>query len=113
MRRYFWTRRHKSVNLPDMADELTWLQEWYAANCDGDWEHTYGITIESLDNPGWKIEIDLTDTSLADRPFVSQSNLAGSSSWWDCKVEGGKFRGFCGPRDIGLVVGVFRTWAAS
>lgn len=30
-----------------------WLQKWYKSQCDGDWEHEYGIKIETVDNPGW------------------------------------------------------------
>ena len=25
---------------------FVWLQEWYKNQCDGDWEHEYGIKIE-------------------------------------------------------------------
>jgi hypothetical protein len=32
---------------------LNELQVWYGAQCNGSWEHTYGIKIETLDNPGW------------------------------------------------------------
>ena len=32
------------------------LQKWYKSQCNGDWEHSFGIKIETLDNPGW-IEI--------------------------------------------------------
>ena len=32
---------------------INWLEEWYVSNCDGDWEHTFGITINTIDNPGW------------------------------------------------------------
>lgn len=45
-------------------DVFTWLQDWYIQNCDGDWEHCYGIKIETLDNPGWCIDIDLIGTNL-------------------------------------------------
>lgn len=38
-------------------DVFQWLQEWYIQNCDGDWEHCYGIKIGTLDNPGWSIDI--------------------------------------------------------
>jgi len=41
---------------------IEWLQKWYADHCDGDWEHEYGIVIETLDNPGWSIVIDLKNT---------------------------------------------------
>ncbi|MDO7908781.1 Imm53 family immunity protein [Paenibacillus sp. JX-17] len=38
---------------------LKWLQEWYASQCDGDWEHSNGIKITSIDNPGWYVEINI------------------------------------------------------
>jgi Immunity protein 53 len=34
------------------------LQVWYLAQCDGDWEHRHGVTIGTLDNPGWSLRID-------------------------------------------------------
>ena len=40
------------------------LQKWYASQCDGDWEHSNGIKIMSIDNPGWHVAINLTDTEL-------------------------------------------------
>ena len=46
------------------------LQDWYSAQCNGDWEHQQGVRIESLDNPGWALDIDLADTTLADKPFT-------------------------------------------
>ena len=39
---------------------IHWIEKWYKGNCNGDWEHSYGITIETLDNPGWDFTIDLT-----------------------------------------------------
>jgi hypothetical protein len=37
---------------PIGEDLLEWLMRWYAAHCDGEWEHTYGVVIDTLDNPG-------------------------------------------------------------
>ena len=31
----------------------------------------YGVRIDTVDNPGWSVEIDLTDTYLEDVPFDS------------------------------------------
>lgn len=45
------------------------LQEWYLAQCNGDWEHRYKIRIETIDNPGWTISIELAETALADVSF--------------------------------------------
>jgi hypothetical protein len=50
-------------------DVLAELQRWYLDQCDGDWEHAYGITIDTLDNPGWSLRIDLTETPLSDREY--------------------------------------------
>jgi hypothetical protein len=47
-------------------DVLIELRAWYLAQCDDEWEHAYGINIETLDNPGWSIRIDLVDTPLGD-----------------------------------------------
>ena len=46
------------------------LQNWYKMHCDGDWEHSYGVIIDTLDNPGWKLSVDLTDTLLEDAEFL-------------------------------------------
>jgi hypothetical protein len=52
-----------------MASTLERLAHWYKSNCDGDWEYSFGLTIDTLDNPGWSITVDLDDTPLGDRPF--------------------------------------------
>jgi hypothetical protein len=31
------------------------IQKWYLEQCNGDWEHSYGIEITTMDNPGWYI----------------------------------------------------------
>jgi len=59
---------------------LDWLMSWYADQCDGDWEHQYGVCIETLDNPGWTLTIDLIGTPLADRSFSkTESGLVDAS----------------------------------
>jgi hypothetical protein len=36
--------------------KTAWLEQWYFRQCNGDWEHTHGIIIETLDNPGWAVQ---------------------------------------------------------
>lgn len=48
---------------------LTWLQEWYYSQCDGDWEHCYGVKIYASDNPGWCVNIDMLGTSVEGKEF--------------------------------------------
>lgn len=43
---------------------LSQLQNWYSSQCDEGWEYSYGVKIDTLDNPGWMLIIDLADTQL-------------------------------------------------
>jgi len=45
------------------------LQRIYASQCNGDWEHSWGVHIETLDNPGWKFQFNLKYTPLHHLPF--------------------------------------------
>jgi immunity protein 53 of polymorphic toxin system len=63
-------------------DVLTWLQGWYATQTDGDWEHSNGITIATLDNPGWSVEIDLADTALAGQVFDRRETHRSEDDWF-------------------------------
>jgi hypothetical protein len=101
-------------------DSLQWLMRWYLGQCDNDWEHTYGIDIGNLDNPGWSLKIDLTETELEGRPFerVSEGEPADNldewkrtGSWWVADVMDVKFEASCGPLDLPSVIAVFRDWA--
>lgn len=94
-----------------MNGELEELQRWYVAQCDGDWEHTYGVTIGTLDNPGWHVEIDLAETNLANRIFAAVTDLAPELDWIDCKVVESQFRGAGGPTTLGRIVRTFLGWA--
>ena len=51
------------------------IQEWYISQCNGDWEHCYGIKIDNIDNPGWAVKIDLHDTEPEDAAFDQVSPL--------------------------------------
>lgn len=89
---------------------LAWLQGWYTAQCDGDWEHQYGITIGTLDNPGWQVRVDLVGTSMhgveMDRVEVHRDE----HDWLVCWVENSVFESACGPTNLGEAVHEFRTW---
>jgi hypothetical protein len=69
------------------------IQAWYAAQCDGDWEHQYGVSIETLDNPGWSVTIDLSGTSLENIRFQTYQENKGEEDWIFCETNGNKFIG--------------------
>jgi Immunity protein 53 len=88
----------------------TWLQAWYATQCDGEWEHGYGIKIDTLDNPGWSVTIDLTGTRSADRPYERQAIHRSEHDWVETFVEGRQYRAACGPLNLGEALYMFRRW---
>jgi hypothetical protein len=92
-------------------DVLTRLQDWYTAQCDGDWEHTSGVTIESLDNPGWRVTIDLVGTPLEKRDFESVEIKRTEHDWLDGHVTDAKFIAGCGPRNLPELLKTFFDWA--
>lgn len=95
----------------DPATALCRLQRWYSAQCDDDWEHQLGVSVETLDNPGWHVKIDLVDTPLADVPFHPIHATAYERKWIDCKVENGVFIGMGGPHMLGAIIEAFIRWA--
>lgn len=87
------------------------MQNWYLEQCDGDWEHGNGFMITNIDNPGWKIDIDLIGTDLEDKHFDEVDNVDRSENdWLHCKVEGRVFKGRGGPENLEEILKIFFNW---
>lgn len=77
-----------------MPSLLTELADWHSRHCDGEREHWYGITIQTTDNPGWWVKVDLTGTPLAERRFervaeaVDHNGNPSAARWLNCQVTG-------------------------
>jgi hypothetical protein len=91
-------------------DPLHALEDWYASVCDGDWEHTYGIKIGTLDNPGWTVEIDLRETALEHGQLERVAIERTEDDWVQCWIENGVFKGCCGVRNLSEVLQLFDEW---
>ena len=76
-----------------MTDVLNMLCEWYNSQCNGIWEHGSGIRIETIDNPGWHVEINLEGTSIEgkklDKVFMEKSD----SDWLYLEIKEKRFIG--------------------
>ncbi|MGW6562462.1 immunity 53 family protein [Streptomyces hydrogenans] len=90
---------------------LDWLQGWYATQCDEDWEHEWGVKIETLDNPGWAVRIDLEETDLEEHAFPRLDIERGKDDWLMAWTSDMAFRAACGPGNLTEVLGFFRRWA--
>jgi hypothetical protein len=93
-------------------DVIAELQSWYLAHANGDWEHQHGITIETLDNPGWSLRIDLTDTELVDHPLDRHEQHRTKNDWLVVWRDATAFQATCGPLNLGQVINLFLDWAA-
>lgn len=89
-------------------DILKWIQNWYKSNCNGDWEHGYGVKIETIDNPGWGVKIDLKGTKWEnvklDPIFVDKGDL----DWYSIKLENNSFEAACDPDKLSFVLNIFK-----
>jgi hypothetical protein len=93
-------------------DTLEWLQAWYLKQCDGDWEHGYGVKIDTLDNPGWSVSISLIGTELERRTFNEISREASETDWIKCWLDDNCFEAVGGPLNLPEILDVFRKWAS-
>ena len=92
--------------------EIQDLQAWYLAQCDGDWEHQFGVRIETLDNPGWRATIDLAGTDLEKKSFTEVTReYADETNWVRCWREGNQFMIACGPLKLAESLRVFLDWS--
>jgi hypothetical protein len=109
------------------ADVLARLSRWYTAQCDGDWEHHQGISIQSCDNPGWWVKINLKGANVADRPFTpirlnvgddghvlpdpKVDHYAPIPSWLHCHIQDGVWHGAGNETRLHEILTIFVDWA--
>lgn len=87
---------------------LNWLMNWYNTQCDGNWEHDYGILIETTDNPGWSIEINLQNTSVNDLEIPWGYHQINETSWYGYKIENSLFTASCSPLYLENLITIFK-----
>lgn len=99
---YLMKRRSERMDL------VLWLQEWYRQNCNGQWENFYGIKIETLDNPGWRVRIDLKETKYENLELKKVERDRGISDWITYEIVDGVFVGAGDCTKLGELLQAFR-----
>ncbi|MCH5674934.1 Imm53 family immunity protein [Streptomyces gilvus] len=84
---------------------------WYRAQCDGDWEHEFGVRIVSLDNPGWSLEVDLVERTAEGRTMPRRRRDDGGR-WLVAWSDGEVFRASCDPVSLEAVLELFLEFVA-
>lgn len=97
-----------------MQSLLDQLCDWYQSNCDEDWEHQYGVKIETLDNPGWMITIDLTWTELETKLIPEFEAQRSKHDWLFAKElknnNGRTYYTAGGPHNLEEMIQRFLDW---
>jgi len=83
------------------------IQAWYESQCNGNWEHQHGISIDTLDNPGWTVSIDLAGTNLESVTIPPYQHDASDKDWFFCEIKEGKFTGNGSPDKLSTILEIF------
>ena len=89
---------------------IKWLEEWYASNCDGDWEHMYGVDITTLDNPGWHLKLNVLETLYEDVIFEDLIIERTDDDWVHCRKKDGKIDCAGGSRNLEEMLKIIKKW---
>jgi Immunity protein 53 len=94
-----------------MGAGLGALQAWFAAHCDGNWEQEYGVTIETVEEPGWELRVDLVGTSLEGTVLARKGVARADEDWCEVWCDGYTFHAVGGPHNLDELVGSFVSFA--
>ncbi|MFF4649688.1 immunity 53 family protein [Streptomyces sp. NPDC001380] len=87
------------------------LQGWCLSHCDGQWEHEWGVRIDTLDNPGRTVSVGLRGTPLEGRAHLRREIDRSDGDRVEAWSARGAFHAACGPRNLTEALTLFRTWA--
>ena len=92
-------------------NNFLWLEQWYLDQCNGTWEHTYGVHIDTLDSSGWRVRIDLRETPYDGLPNAILKQIqANDRDWMTCHLVASVFEAHGGPLMLGPIIQTFRSW---
>lgn len=95
--------------------KTTWekFEQWFRSQCDGDWEHGDGVTIESIDNPGWRISIGLAGTPLDEKVFDPVEINRTPIDWLVIRKSNDEriLEAFCGVSNLEECLKCFLDWS--
>jgi hypothetical protein len=79
-----------------MKNLIDVLQSWYEFQCNDVWEHSYGIEISTIDNPGWKVKI----TGATGRKPIKIDSERSETDWIAVATTEAEFNGYGSARNL-------------
>ncbi|EMO32648.1 hypothetical protein LEP1GSC175_3401 [Leptospira santarosai str. HAI821] len=93
---------------PESKTMFSWLMEWYQFQCDGDWEHEYGIEINTNGDRGWQVKIEVSFTEL-DGVVINHTLIQqGLNDWYSFSLKDGKFLAEGDPKELSIILEKFK-----
>ena len=95
-----------------------YLADWYENQCNRKWDSKRGISLRSLDRPGWLLKVDLVGTDLEHTPFqpvrvgVTDKGQPEEPVWMTCRVHEGQFIAACSPDMLSHALDTFQLWSS-
>lgn len=94
-------------------DSVTQLSQWYRSHCDGDWEHDDRIALRTVDNPGWRLTVNLQGT-YGSIPELTRIEVEHSAiDWYSCWLDGFRFEAAGGPENLPDMLNALCEWLAT
>ena len=74
-------------------DLLQCLITWFQSQCNEQWGSRESVSIGTLDNPGWALDVRLDETNLRNQPFSEIELERSEYDWISCYIKNGVFTG--------------------
>jgi len=106
---YEWTNEIENISVIEGDNqELVWLQQWLSQTP----EINDRIYINTLDNPGWEIFINLKNSSLLEKIFNEIEIERTDDDWIHSRIRNSKLQMFGGPLNLKEMIRNFREWVS-
>lgn len=69
--------------------------------------------IETLDNPGWHVEINLNETEYVNSKQEQLIRDMGNNDWINCSIVDGTFNGYGDLNKLEEIIEIFKTWGGN
>ncbi|WP_433366812.1 Imm53 family immunity protein [Actinoplanes sp. CA-142083] len=99
-----------ALPVPSVDEYFEFLASWYVAHCDGEWEHEFGVRIETVDNPGWNLRVDIIGTEMEGRIATRGRREFEGGGWLIVESDGRSFEASCDAMSLRLAVQEFKKF---
>ena len=85
------------------------MQQWYQSKYNGTWEHGHGLTIATLDNPGWEVHLSGENNRKA-MEIAAENSV---EDWMCIKADKTEFHGYGGADNLHTILEYAVLWMHS